>query len=57
MNYVMDENYTVIKIKQRIYDQATQILLNEIQMSVKYANILWWMLLYYFIRVNTYTPL
>ena len=26
--------------KQRIYDQATQILLNEIQMSVKYANIL-----------------
>ena len=39
MNYDMDENYTVIKIKQRIYDQATRILLNEVQMSVKYANI------------------
>ena len=35
MNQVMDENYTVIKIKQRNYDEATQILLNEIQMSVK----------------------
>ena len=40
MNYVMNENYTVIKIKQRIYVKATQILLNEIQMSVIYANIL-----------------
>ena len=30
MNYVMDENYTVVKIKQHIYDQDTQILLNEI---------------------------
>ena len=39
MNYDMDEDYTVKKIKQRIYDQATRILLNEVQMSVKYANI------------------
>ena len=40
INYVMDENYTLIKIKQCIYDQAKKNLLNEIQMSVKYINIL-----------------
>ena len=30
MNHVMDERYTLITIKQRIYDEDTQILLNEI---------------------------